>query len=173
MGRRLKYESGRPFFAVLVLAALYFLVLPGLWPEPSVDAKVSSRVALGADVEAEVTVRAWHPNFRVRQISFFASNVTSTALMKGKKPFVPINLLEREKTDQWHVGFGSRMSWPRSRSFRLAVPLRDLTLKSELKPGELHGTIDVVVDHTKVTVTSGYPSRTSRYKVPYSIVVGR
>lgn len=173
MGRRLKYESGRPFFLVLALAALYFIVLPGIWPEPAVSARVPSPVPLGEDVAVEVSVRAWHPNFRVRQISFAASNVSSTALVQGRKPFVPVNLLERDKADRWEVGFGSRTTWPRSRSFTLTVPLGKLARKKELGVGELSGTIDVVVDHTRVTMSSGYPSLTSRYRVPYSLVVGR
>ena len=136
------------------------------------DAAVPSAVPLGEDVTIDVSVKAWHPNWRVRQISFSVRNVSSTALVYGEKPFVPVNLLEREKTDRWQVGFGKRATWPRSRSFQLAVPLRNLALERQLRPGTLHGSIDVVVDHTRVT-TSGYPPLTTTSRIPYSLAVGR
>ena len=171
MAGALRYGSGRPIFFTLVLAVLYLIVLPGNWPEPSVEAAVPSAAILGEDVMIVVSVRAWHPNFRVRQISLSVRNVSSTALVYGKKPFVPVNLLEREKTDRWQVGFGRRATWPRSRSFRLSVPLKKLALDKQLQAGTLHGSIDVVVDHTRVT-TSGYPPLTTSYRVPYSLAVG-
>jgi hypothetical protein len=172
MAAALRYGGGRPIFFTLVLAVLYLVVLPGNWPEPSVETAVPSAGTLGEDLTIDVTARAWHPNFQVRQISFSVRNVSSTALVYGKKPFVPVNLVEREKTDRWQVGFGKRATWPRSRSFRLTVPLRKLALERQLRAGVLQGSIDVVVDHTRVT-TSGYPPLTSSYRIPYSLTIGR
>jgi hypothetical protein len=172
MAAALRYGGGRPIIITLVLGVLYFIILPGSWPEPSVEATVPAEVTLGEDVSVEVTVGAWHPNFKVRQISFSVRNVSSTALVFGKRPFVPVNLLEEEKKGRWQVGFARRATWPRSNSFRLAVPLRTLALERQLREGTLHGTIDVVVDHTRVT-TSGYPPLTTRYQVPYDLAVAR
>lgn len=172
MAAALRYGGGRPIIFTLFLGLLYFIILPGNWPEPSVEASVPPAVTLGEDVMVDVTVKAWHPNFQVRQISFSVRNVSSTALVYGKRPFVPVNLLEEEKTDRWQVGFARRATWPRSKSFQLTVPLRKLTLEKKLREGTLHGTIDVLVDHTRVTL-SGYPPLMTSYSIPYSLVVER
>jgi len=172
MAAALRYGGTRPIIFTLVLGVLYFILLPGIWPEPKVEASVPPAMTLGEDVRVDVNVKAWHPNFQVRQVSFSVRNVSSTALVYGKKPFVPVNLLEEEKTGRWQVGFVRRATWPRSRSFRLTVPLRKLALARQLREGTLQGSIDVVVDHTRVT-TSGYPPLTTSYRVPYSLAVGR
>jgi len=173
MGSGLKHGSLRPLFIVLALAAVYVVVLPGNWPKPEAEVDVPPVATLGEDMEVEVAVRAWHANFRVRQISFSVGTVNSTALVSRKRPFIPVNLLEREKVDQWSVGFAKRGTWPRSRVFRLTVPLKELLYDGLLQEGELQGSINVIVDHTKVTMREGYPPLTGRYTLPYSVALRR
>jgi hypothetical protein len=172
MGTRLRYDSTRLVFFALALAVLYFVVLPGSWPEPQVAVNVPALATFGEDLQIEVTVKAWHGNFLLRQVSFSVSSTASSALVT-RGPFVPANLYDREKTGQWSVGFVARATWPRSRRFRFSIPLKQLALDAAVTTGELHGTIDAVVDYTKVTMGSGYPALTVRRSLPYAVEIRR
>jgi len=171
MGRRLKYDSTRLFFASLVFFGLYAVVLPGNWPPPRVETEHAAAVPWGQDLPLEVTVKAWHPNFSVRQVSFAVNNVNSSALVSGKT-FVPLNLYGVKMVKEWEVGFVKRMTWPRKATLALEVPLERLRREGILGRGELHGTFDVILDYTKVTMNSGYPPLSIRRSLPYSVRVG-
>jgi hypothetical protein len=170
MGTRLKYDSTRLILFTLALAVLYFAVLPGNWPEPRVEVNVPALATLGEDLRVDVTVKAWHGNFSLRQVSFSVSSTASPALVP-RRSFVPVNIYDREKKWQWSVGFAARATWPRARTFRLGIPLKQLALDGTVTTGELHGTIDVVVDYTKVTMRSGYPALTVRRNIPYAVEI--
>ena len=172
MGKGLKYDSTRLIFFIVALAAVYLVVLPGNWPEPRITADVPDAATLAQDLQIEVTVKAWHGNFSLRQVSFAVSSAGSTALTSGL-PFVPVNIYDRPKTKSWSVGLAARATWPRTRRFRLTVPLRQLALDSVVTAGELRGTVDAVVDHTRVTMSAGYPALTLTRRLPYEVEIGR
>jgi hypothetical protein len=172
MGARLRYDSTRLVVFVIALAALYFVVLPATWSEPRVVVNVPTLATLGEDLQGDITVKAWHGNFSLRQVSFSVNSTASSALV-ARRPFVPVNLLNREKAGQWSVGFAARATWPRARNFRFSIPLKQLTLDGAVTTGELQGTIDAVVDYTKVTMSSGYPALTVRRSLPYAVEVRR
>jgi hypothetical protein len=171
MGGRLKYDNTRLFFASLFFFGLYAVVLPGNWPTPRVEVEHAASVPRAQDLPLEVTVKAWHPNFSVRQVSFAVNNVNSSALAPGKT-LVPLNLYSEKKVKEWEVGFRKRMTWPRKTTLRLEVPLERLTREGTLGRGELQGTFDVTLDYTKVTMKSGYPPLSVRRQIPYSIRLG-
>ena len=61
MAAALRYSGVRPVVTALVLAVLYFVVLPASWPEPKVRAHVPSTAVLGEDLPVEVTVLTRFP----------------------------------------------------------------------------------------------------------------
>jgi hypothetical protein len=167
----LKYDNTRLFFGSLIFFGLYAVVLPGNWPSPRVETEHAAAVPRGQDLPLKVTVKAWHPNFSVRQVSFAVNNVNSSALAPGKT-FVPLNLYSGKVVKEWKVGFRNRMTWPRKTTLDLQVPLGRLTTEGTLGRGELQGTFDVTLDYTKVTMKSGYPPLSVRRRIPYSVRLG-
>lgn len=168
---RLKYDNTRLFIGSVLTLIVYLIVIPALWPQPRVDTELPSALSRDAALPVTVTVKTWHPNFSVRQVSFSVDMVSSTAL-RIRGPFVPVNIYENERVTSWAVGFGNRLSWPRRRTYRLEVPYEEFTSQGSLRGGTLEGTIDVTIDYTKVTMKSGSPSLSVKRSIPYSLQVG-
>lgn len=171
MAKRLRYDSTRILFALFVASALYFFAIPAAWPPPVVSVDIPEVLAPGEDLAVRVTVKAWHPNFRVRQISFAVDEIGSTAY-GSEKLFVPLNLYEAERTAEWSVGFGERSTWPRKRRFELTVPTGKMYRSGTLRQGVLSGKIGVTIDFTRVTLRTGYPALHSGQSLPYSLRIG-
>ena len=146
---RLKYDNTRLFVGCVLTLIVYLIVIPALWPQPRVDTELPAALSRDADLPVTVTVKTWHPNFSV-----------------------PVNIYENERVTSWAVGFGNRLSWPRSRTYRLEVSYEEFTRQGSLRGGTLEGTIDVTRDYTKVTMTSGSPSLSVKRSIPYSLQVG-
>lgn len=171
MAARLRYDSTRLLFGGVFTLVLYLIVIPALWPQPQVDTELPAALPRKGELPVTVTVKAWHPNFSVRQVSFSVDMVSSTAL-RSRRPFVPVNIYESEHVTRWPIGFRNRLSWPNRRTYRLKVPSEELTGQGSLSGGILEGTIDVTVDYTKVTMKSGNPALSVKRSIPYSLRVG-
>ena len=168
MGASLKYDGTKTLIVGLLLVAIYFLGLPNFWPEPSATADFPADLSIGSDLPLTVTVKAWHPNISVRQVSFAVDNVQSTALLSSKA-VVPLNVHDRDRVTTWDVGVADRMSRPTKKTFSLTVPLAAMSRSRGFRIGELRGTIDVVIDHTKVTSQADYPALTAKRSLPFEI----
>ena len=171
MATGLRYDGTRLLFALFLATALYFFAIPAAWPPPAVSVDIPEILKAGEDLTVRLTVKAWHPNFRVRQVSLTVDGIGSTAY-SSKKLFVPVNLLEVERTTEWSVGFGERSTWPRKRRFQLKVPTGKMYRSGTLGQGLLSGTIDVTVDYTRVTPRAGYPALKSERSLPYTLRIG-
>lgn len=171
MATPLRYDSTRLLIAFFVAIVLYFFAMPAAWPPPVVSVDIPEVLDPGEDLTVRVTVKAWHPNFRVRQVSLTVDEIGSTAYV-SKKLFVPLNLHEAERTTEWSVGFGDRSTWPRKRRFELTAPTGKMYRNGTLRQGLLSGTIDVTVDYTRVTPRTGYPALHSERSLPYSLRIG-
>lgn len=168
MGSSLKYDGTRTLIAGLFLAAIYFLGLPNFWPEPSATAEFPADLSIGSDLPLTVTVKAWHPNISVRQVSFAVDDMNSTALVSNKA-HVPLNVHDRDRVTAWNVGLADRMSRPTKKTLPLAVPLAAMAKKRGFRMGELRGTIDVVIDYTEVSSRADYPALSVKRRIPFEI----
>lgn len=171
MATRLRYDNTRLLAAVFLVIALYFFAIPVVWPPPKVSVDLPEVLPPGEDLRVHMTVRAWHPNFRVRQVSFSVDGIASSAY-QSRKLFVPLNLHEEERITDWSVGFAQRSTWPRKKTFELTVPTGKMYQSGALRQGVLSGKIDVTVDYTRVTFSTGYPGLHVKRSLPYSLKVG-
>jgi hypothetical protein len=168
LGASLKYDGTRTLIVGALLAAVYFLGLPNFWPEPTATADLAADLSIGSDLPLTVTVKAWHPNISVRQVSFAVDNLQSTALL-SRKADVPLNVHDRDRDTSWNVGLTKRMSRPTTKTLSLTVPLAEMARKRGFRMGELRGTIDVVIDYTKVSSQADYPALTAKHSIPFEI----
>ena len=171
MGTGLKYDSTRLIVVIFISVVVYYIALPSLWPAPKISVEVPERLSAGQDLAVTVTARAWHPNFRIRQVSFSIDGIASTGYA-SRKLFVPVTIYEDRGALEWSVGLGERSSWPRKRIHDLSVPTARLFRSGVLRQGTLTGSIDVEVEYTRVTVRSGYPKLTARRSVPFTLSLG-
>lgn len=167
----LRYDNTRLFFVIFLAIALYFFAIPVVWPPPRISVELPEVLQPGEDLTVRMTVRAWHPNFRVRQVSFSIDGIGSSAYA-SRKLYVPLNLHERERTTDWTVGFAERTTWPRKRSFVLTVPAGRMFRSGTLREGVLSGGLGATVDYTRVTFSTGYPALHVERSIPYSLRIG-
>jgi hypothetical protein len=153
---------------VFLAAAVYFLGVPNFWPEPTSTAEFSADLSIGSDLPLTVTVKAWHPNFSVRQVSFAVDNVQSSALLSSKA-LVPLNVYDRDRVSTWNVGLADRMSRPTSKTLSLSVPLAAMAKKRGFRMGELRGSIDIVIDYTRISSRADYPALTAKRSIPFAV----
>lgn len=168
MGSRLKYDSTRLLFIGFILIVAYCVVLPGRWPRPMASVEMPQEAALGTDIPLKVSVSAWHPNFSIRQVSISMDSVKSTALSVSR-PVLPVNIVNHKPPVSWSVDFGGRLSYPRKVVLDLVIPLAKISKDLRLKPGDLLGSVHVVVDHTRITIDGTYPALSSEPAIPYTL----
>ena len=88
MGVGLKYDSTKFLITLAVAVAVYFLLLPSLWPQPSGKVDLPPRITYGRDLPVTVKATCWHPNYSVRRVRLSINNVNSPALTDNR-PLLP------------------------------------------------------------------------------------
>lgn len=137
------YKSVVPW--VIGISLVYLGLIPWLWPRPNVAATLPTSAALGEDIPLEVTVSAWHSNFRATRVCFWVDPLRSNALVE-QAAFYPIDvrdIVPRTSWPQWSI---NRVTWPRSRSYNFTVPLNQRWREGVLQAGVLQGMIWVTTE---------------------------
>ena len=122
----------RLIITILVLAGIYFVLLPLFWPKPKIALSVSSADHSLNISEATVTVHTWHSN-----IALFAVNgIFNVDKSKNDgNSAAAVNLLperDQKRWDSFHTFGISRWTWPRSYNFKLELPIEELRDKTDL-----------------------------------------
>ena len=122
----------RLLITILVLAGIYFLLLPLFWPIPKIAISVSSDEHSLNISEVTVTVHTWHSN-----IALFAVNGTFNVdkSMNNNNSAISVNLLPKRDPKKWgslNPFEVNRWTWPRDYDFRLELPIEDLRNKTDL-----------------------------------------
>jgi hypothetical protein len=116
---------------ILVLAVIYFVLLPHFWPKPKIVLFVSNTDNSRGIREATVTVHTWHSNVAL----FAASGIFNVDKSKNDgSSVVAVNFLsERDKKirDSFHAFGIGRWTWPRSYNFKLELPIDELREKTD------------------------------------------
>jgi hypothetical protein len=141
---------------VAVLLVIYFLFLPPLWPEPTIDVSASSS-------EATITIHTWHSN-----IGLFAVDgifEVDPSRNNGYAVMV-VDLLGEPDRTKWdsHIGSRPRISrwtWPRSHDFKFTLPVEELRDKSATN--YVKGRIRVRLRYPEVAVQGFTTTHTARH----------
>lgn len=136
---------------VALAVALYLLVLPDLWPEPTGTIQAPAQATFGAPSHVTLTVRAWHPNFEVAHVFLTAE---APRLLPGPggrmQTLFTFDLYQAPAAPSWTAISVNRLTWPRSRSFTFALPLAELAEVGLLEGGVLTGDILATVSYADV-----------------------
>jgi len=137
------YKRGLPW--VLVLASIYFLVVPLLWPRPTATVQMPTTTSLGEDIVIEVSASAWHSNFDITRVRFMPDPLRSSALVE-QVPFYPIDVRDMPARNGWRPSSVNRFTWPHTRRYTLTVPLAQRAQEGALQAGTLTGTIFITAE---------------------------
>jgi hypothetical protein len=154
----------------------YFAVLPLFWPTPTVSVDMPVTAPADADLSIRVTASAWHSNFGIVNVRFYVDPATTPHGPGG--PFYPVVLYNAARVHRWPIWSVDRMSWPRSRTLELTLPLRKLSEEGVVTPGLLRGKVDVAVEYLRsprqwlaAWVGELYSSETTLF-VPFELRLG-
>jgi hypothetical protein len=118
----------RFLITILVLAGLYFLILPLLWPEPKIAISVSSDDHSLYISEATVTVHTWHSNIAL----FTVNGIFNVDRSKNNgNAVIAKNLLPEKNQKRWdslHTLGINRWTC----NFRIELPIEELRNKTDL-----------------------------------------
>jgi hypothetical protein len=110
---------------LLVAVALYWGLVPLLWPRPSVAVTVPASTALDGAPTVRVVVSAWHANVRVLHVRCYPDPHRSTA--QGPRGLFPPVVLHRDPAALvWPYWSLSRRTWPQRVEIARVLPLREL-----------------------------------------------
>jgi len=144
-------SSKRRWLLLIGAIAVYVFVVPPFWPDPTVRADLPPEAFLDEEPEIKVTVSAWHSNFQIAHVRFYVDRGSTTA-HGPRGPLHPLVLHNAPRMHRWSFWRLDRLTWPRSRVLRLALPLKRLSQEGVVKPGIVRGKIDVEVDYVLSTV---------------------
>ena len=121
----------RLLITILVLAGIYFVLLPLFWPKPKIALSVSSADNNLNISEATVTVHTWHSNIAL----FAVDGIFEVDKSKNNgNATVAVNLLperDQKKWDSLHTFGINRLTWPRVYNFKLGLPIEELRNKTD------------------------------------------
>jgi hypothetical protein len=137
------YKSIAPW--VLLVAIVYFGMMPAFWPEPQATMQMPEAAVLGEDVALQVTVTAWHSNYRVTRVNFTPDPLRSTAIME-QVVFYPISLRDVAPRSHWPAWNINRITWPRRKRYAFTVPLSQRWREGILQAGVLRGMLQITVE---------------------------
>ena len=160
----------RAGIAMALAGFAYCFIAPLFWPSPRVTVDMASDLRLGSDAALRLTIHAWH-HFEVWQVIFYpltatvAEGVARTA-PPGTTRLAPLTLYFNDAesliTAYSRAALLGRLTWPRSRTLDLTVPLRELEQQDAIGPGLLTARLAVDVRHLDVL---GAPRGVTRARV--------
>ncbi len=136
--------------AVILVLMGYFILLPWFWAAgaPSAHAAVPESWPHSKDLPIRITTRAWHNNFQVTQVRFFADH-TQTSFEGLEDPLYPFMLHEESAPRTWPVFQINRFTFPRSRTLEVTVPFGRLAAENKVAPGVVAGYLDISYTYTR------------------------
>ena len=102
-------------------------------------------VSLNEDLLIELLISAWHPNMLIEDVRLIVDWEHSDAL-KGKVRLPPLTLYTGKRQPSWSFWTINRFTWPRRRTMKLTVPIKELAEKEVLQAGLLRGAVFVEVN---------------------------
>lgn len=115
----------------LALAAIYFILLPCLWPTPDIAISVPGTDHDTNTVKATITIHSWHSNIAL----FTADGIFNVDKSQNKgNSIIATSLLPERDKQTWnafHTLSINRWTWPRTYHFRLALPMNELRTKTD------------------------------------------
>ncbi|NUM53253.1 MAG: hypothetical protein HUU46_06390 [Candidatus Hydrogenedentes bacterium] len=142
MSDRTKRILGGAGIAVVV----YFVVLPMLWPEPTVSAVIPPEVGMHESLPIRVSLNAWHRNIDVGNVRFYV-DYTATTAVGPKGTFYPELIVERRPRSFAGAFVRNPITWPYAQRFDAEVNLGKYVEQGLIGPGNLIGKIDVTFNY--------------------------
>lgn len=151
----------------------YVVVVPLLWPEPTVAAEFPLETRMGDTLPIRVSVSAWHRNIQVHQVRFYV-DYTATTAVGPKGTFYPEVPVQREA--QRFVGAFARnpITWPHTEYVDTEIDLGKYIDQGLIGPGELIGKIDVTFNYHSGRggkTLNRDRTRTATKSVPFRITI--
>ncbi len=126
----------------LVLAVVYFGVIPMFWPTPKVSIVYPPKLRIGDDLILTVKISAWHGLFAIKSVRFVPDVHGSTAI-DIDNPLRPLLPYSTAPTRYGRAHQLMRFTRPVNRTMPVLVALSDNDVKQKLNRGELTGKIEV------------------------------
>jgi len=132
------------------LAFIYFLLLPTLWPKPKITLSIPSSYQTNKKIEATVTIHSWHSNFAL----FAVDGIFQVNPGKNNgNSVIALNLLPKRDNKTWdadHTLGINRWTWPRTYTYKITLPLRELHIKDIIESDHITGRIRVELRYADV-----------------------
>ena len=121
----------RLLIIILVLAGIYFVLLPLGWPDPKITISVQNADHTHNISDGTVSVHTWHSN-----ISLFSVNgIFNVDKNKNNgNAVIARSLLPEKNQKRWdslHTFGINRWTWPRVYNFKLELPIEELRNKTD------------------------------------------
>jgi hypothetical protein len=152
--------------ALLLCVFLFYWGLVPVWlPPPALSVDMPAETPVDRNLPIRIHLNAWHSNFEVVQVRFY-SDYGKSDVDGPKGPFYPQVLYQLNEEVRWPFTKINRFAFPRHRGLDVVLPLAKLHADRVVKPGTVHGKIDVTLAypdlHTRTFKPMGERTNRSR-----------
>ena len=135
-------SRGRLVVLTLFVLGVYLALLPQVAPGPSVSVRIPASAAFNRDLEIVLSLHSWSGNAHLVSVRFFPDPLRTTA---GRNLY-PLVLYQAPQTGSLSYKKVSRLTYPRTQTFRLVVPLAQFARQAIVAPGVINGKIDTEIE---------------------------
>ncbi len=133
----------------------YLFMIPAFWSAlpPDASAHIPSYAEHDGSLQIEVTVAAWHPNYKLERVRFVPDYHASEFRTEVEPPY-PQAVEQNERKRRWNRVTLNRFTFPRRNTYQFEVSLEEFAEEGRLASGELRGEVEIRLSHPGSTATS-------------------